>query len=318
MAAILLCLIQACSSARPAGAVSSTPSGSWQSPLYQSHELVGKIWLGRENRFIDQAALDVYLAGHPAVLLGEKHDNPDHHRLRLELLSALLDDTPRLLVMEMMAPQQQRALTTLGSGAASGADNSALPMRLDWDTDGWPWQYYGPVVQLALRTQTTVLAGNISADDVMQIYRNETASALDNPLRQTQIDQLYRDIDSSHCGMLPESQFPAMVRIQQARDQQMADALMAQIETVEQRVLLAGNYHIRKDLSVPNYLPDDVAAVSVAFLEVDPAQQTPEAYLQGFSGQAAYDVVWFTPAVDANDYCAGMTATNGSSSRSDN
>lgn len=318
MAALLLCLTQACSSSQPPAAASSTQSITWQSPRYQSHELVGKIWLGRENRFIDQATLNGYLAEQPVLLLGEKHDNPDHHRLRLELLTALLDDTPRLLVMEMMAPEQQQALATLTPGAGPQADPSALPTLLNWDTEGWPWQYYGPVVQLALRTQTTLLAGNISADNVMQIYRDESASALENPLRPAQIDQLYRDIDSSHCGMLPESQFPAMVRIQQARDQQMADALMAQIDTVEQRVLLAGNYHIRKDLSVPNYLPDDVAAVSVAFLEVDPMQETPEAYLQGFSGQAAYDVIWFTPAVDAGDYCAGMTATNGSSSRSDN
>jgi uncharacterized iron-regulated protein len=64
-----------------------------------------------------------------------------------------------------------------------------------------------------------------------------------------------------------------MVRVQQARDYSMAQSMAAPDDS-EIAVLVAGNYHARQDLGVPNYLlakhnnlsRDDI--VSIAFMEV--------------------------------------------------
>ncbi|MEX2335561.1 MAG: ChaN family lipoprotein, partial [Pseudohongiella sp.] len=212
------------------------------------------------------------------LLLGEKHDNPDHHRLRLELLRAvLLPDGRSQVVLEMMERSQQVAIDTLVAGKLP-SDDTALTARLDWDTEGWPWVLYGPVVKLALQRDASMRAGNINRSEVMQIYSNSEDGEAIRGLNTEQLAQLERDIDSSHCGMLPPGQFPAMVRVQQARDKRMADALMSGIDRFDQAILLAGNYHIRHDLGVPNYLDHQLdhqisePPLSIAFLEVDPDQ----------------------------------------------
>lgn len=283
----------------------------WQSPLHQAHDLVGKIWLAGQDRFIARDELLIYLQQSPMLLMGEKHDNPDHHRLRLALLhDVLLPDGRSQVVLEMMQQAQQAQIDALTT-TAPPADRTTLASELAWDNEGWPWHFYGPAVMLALERDAGLRAGNINSSDVMQIYRDTDADSKRQPLGAEQLAQLERDIDSSHCDMLPPDQFPAMVRVQQARDQAMADALRSGPDAVEQRILLAGNYHIRHDLGVPNYLDEDTTPkpFSVAFLEVDPGRSSPEEYLQQFSATLAYDVIWFTPALRQDDYCADMRAS---------
>lgn len=280
----------------------------WKSPLHQDHPLVGKIWLSAQMQFIPRDELQALLQQNPLLLLGEKHDNPDHHQLRLSLLDSLLSAAgPSLIVMEMMQRGQQPRIAALADSTLD-TDLSALAERLAWDDEGWPWQFYGPAVALALQRGASLVAGNIDSSEVMTIYR-DTSATMTQRLDAQQLAQLHLDIDSSHCGMLPAEQFPAMVRVQQARDQQMAAALMSGADAFARRILLAGNYHIRHDLGVPNYLDAQTPPLSVAFLEVDPALDDPVDYLQQFSDTAAYDVVWFTPALRQDDYCAEMRAT---------
>jgi len=87
---------------------------------------------------------------------------------------------------------------------------------------------------------------------------------------------------------------------------------MAAPDDRETAVLVAGNYHARQDLGVPNYLlakhnnlsRDDI--VSIAFMEVQPNEENPESYLQRYSDVVAYDYVWFTPVISEEDYCASL------------
>lgn len=306
---ILLLAVMALTSAACTSPAAQTGS-PWQSPLHQNHQLAGRIWLTAQERFISRDELLTHLQQSRLLLLGEKHDNPDHHRLRLALLhDLLLPDGRALLVLEMMQRAQQAQIDSVSNGALADATN--LATELAWDHEGWPWHFYGPAVMLAMERGAGLRAGNINSSEVMQIYRDTGTGNNQQPLTAEQLTQLERDIDSSHCGMLPSSQFPAMVRVQQARDQAMADALMSGPDAILQRILLAGNYHIRHDLGVPNYLDDSNTdrPLSVAFLEVDPEHDLPGSYLQQFSETAAYDVIWFTPALTQDDYCAGMRSS---------
>jgi uncharacterized iron-regulated protein len=264
--------------------------------------------MAAQQRFVSREELLTRLQQSPVLLLGEKHDNPDHHRLRLLLLEPLLlSSDSALLVLEMLNRGQQAHIDTLATDSLP-PEGPALAEHLAWNEEAWPWQFYGPAVSLARQRGAQLRAGNIDDSDVMAIYR-DTRPASPQTLAAEQLAQLERDIDSSHCGMLPAEQFPAMVRVQQARDQQMADALTADPDRFDRRILLAGNYHIRHDLGVPNYLPEQMSApLSVAFLEVDPEHDVPTDYLQQFSDIAAYDVIWFTPALRPDDYCADMRA----------
>ena len=144
-----------------------------------------------------------------------------------------------------------------------------------------------------------------------RVYGEPTPAEIAAVLDETVMEKLYEDIDASHCGLLPQSQFPAMVRVQQTRDHRMAMQL-GEPAAGKAAVLIAGNFHVRHDLGVPNYLlkqnsglnRDDI--ISLAFLEVQPGETDPAVYLEQFSQLPAYDFLWFTPAVTAEDYCDSL------------
>ena len=105
---------------------------------------------------------------------------------------------------------------------------------------------------------------------------------------------LLAQIRESHCQLLPESQLPAMLAVQQQRDRRMAEALLA---AAQPAMLLAGAYHVRRDVGVPLHLADlGGPAARVLILTEAGREVTAE--------QADY--VWYSAAVEEQDYCASL------------
>jgi uncharacterized iron-regulated protein len=281
----------------------------WQSLLYTEHVLVGMIWDSQADKYIAADELLTRIEGGGYLLLGEKHDNPDHHALQLRVLDHVLQtDNVSAVSFEMMSSEQQPLLLDLSLSPQSSLEQ--INEYLQWDA-GWNWDYYGPLLHSVIQADVLINAANISNEEMMQVYGAPTAAEIEGVLDEQTMVALEKDIDESHCGMLPESQFPAMVRVQQARDFAMASSLALNTEQ-QLQVLVAGNYHIRRDLGVPNYLLnrqsslEESQIVSLAFMEVDKASNDPADYLQQFGSVKAYDYIWFTPAVSDEDYCASL------------
>ena len=306
MVAFAHCLLPLQVSAQLAG------SSPWQSELYIDHELIGRIWDSRRGQFVTDAELWDTILESSYVLLGEKHDNPDHHALQLRILQALISvDNVDKLTMEMLDSTASENLDAFLETPFESEE--ALKNFLNWDDQGWSWAYYGALIQAAHRAGVPVTAGNLAAETVMQIYSSPTATEIEAVLDAEVMSRLLADIDESHCGLLPESQFPPMVRVQQTRDNTMARSLLLdEEENHGLAVLITGNYHARKDLGVPNYLIAQHPGLewsdilSLAFLEVVSGEMDPRAYLDQFSDRSAYDFIWFTPAVSNADYCDSM------------
>ena len=282
----------------------------WQSQLHIEHALVGMIWDSQGDEFIAEDELLARIEGVSYLLLGEKHDNPDHHALQLRALDHVLrTDNVATVSFEMMSSEQQPLLRNLSLSPQSSLEQ--INEYLQWDNDGWNWTYYGPLLRSAIQADVLINAANISNEEMMQVYGAPTTAKIEGVLDEQTMAALERDIDESHCGMLPESQFPAMVRVQQARDFAMAASLASNTQQ-QLQVLIAGNYHIRRDLGVPNYLLnrqsnlEESQIVTLAFMEVDGASNDPTDYLQQFGSVKAYDYIWFTPAISGEDYCASL------------
>ena len=71
-------------------AVSACSVTSWKSTFGRNHPLTGRIWDVSSAGFIDRQNLFIRLARADFVLLGERHDNPDHHLLQAEVLRSLI------------------------------------------------------------------------------------------------------------------------------------------------------------------------------------------------------------------------------------
>ncbi|WP_324733320.1 ChaN family lipoprotein [Pseudomonas paeninsulae] len=286
IAGLLLFLLAGCQASLP-------PLPAWQSPEGREHAELGQIVELRSGQRLTPQQLLARLAPAPHVLVGERHDNPDHHALQLWLLQALAARRAQgSLLLEMLTADQQGKVDTVRARLAAGQQVADLPAALAWQR-GWDWLLYGPIVQHALAQPYPMLAANLQRSDVLQIYRQRPALSGSASTAQSVQEALLTQIRVSHCDQLPESQMPAMLAVQQQRDRRMAEALLA---APPPSLLLAGVYHVRRDLGVPLHLSDlgDKAASLVLILaEVGTLVSAAEA-----------DFVWYTPALPERDYCA--------------
>jgi len=284
----------------------------WQSPLYQDHALTGRILHTASGQFVTEAELTMAISRAHFLLLGEKHDNPDHHQLQKMLLARLYNQQQVASVsVEMLDASTDPQLQELLPRSVANLDE--LRSALDWDEEGWDWSFYGPILLDAVQQQVPLRSANLTAAEVGEVYGQLLEPHIEAALDAQAMEQLKAEIDRSHCNMLPASQFPAMVRVQQSRDYRMAQSLASEAPPQGQlRVLLAGNFHVRRDLGVPNYMPlvspetDSEQVLALAFLEVAPGEEVAMNYLEAFSDVTPFDYVWFTPAVTSEDYCAAF------------
>src|SRR5512140_2306691 len=97
------------------------PTVTWYSPIGRHHPLAGQIWSTRESKFVHRADLVLALAQSKMVLLGEQHDNVDHHRMQAALVRAMADAGRHpAILFEMIDTDDQAKLD-----AALAADRSS-------------------------------------------------------------------------------------------------------------------------------------------------------------------------------------------------
>lgn len=276
---------------------SAPPLPEWQSPEARQHADLGVIRDLRSGATLTPQQLLERLAEAPRVLVGEQHDNPDHHALQLWLLQALEGRrTQGSLLLEMLNPDQQAKVDGVHARIRSGAGEGGLESTLAWQKN-WDWSMYGPIVRHALAQPYPLLAANLDRSEIMRIYGEQpTLSGAASTTAKVQ-EALREQIRESHCGLLPESQFPAMLAVQQQRDRRMAERLLA---APQPALLFAGAFHVRRDLGVPLHLADLGAGEGSAVLILAEAGKTVE------PGSADY--AWYTAALPAKDHCAELRA----------
>jgi uncharacterized iron-regulated protein len=294
------------------------PVGQWSAAHGRSHPLTGRIWETASERFVDTTALTDALGRARFVLLGEKHDNPDHHRIQAWVVGRMIAHGRRpTVVFEMFSSDQQSRLARYL--ARPGADAAGIGDAVGWKKTGWPnWRHYAPIAQAALDGGAPIAAGNLPRSLVRKIAR-KGLDALDggrvaalglNVAPPASLESRMRQsIRASHCNQLPERMVGPMVQAQRARDAAMAKTTAGDASgaTFDGAVLIAGGEHVRTDYGVPWHLrrskdADSIAAVGL--IEVDDDRLTPAAYRARFgAGKLPFDFVWFTPRVDDENPC---------------
>lgn len=293
-------------------------SDGWRSTLYLDHPLAGRIWDVKRGRFVDEAELLRALEAARFVVLGERHDQEDHHRLQARLVRELTRGGRKpALAFEMLDVGQQAAVDA--SLARAPRDADALALAVDWAHSGWPdWALYRPVFAAGLEAGLPIVAANLPRAQVREIVKrgpNALPSELrarldlDTPLPEDVARDMREEQDQAHCGQLPQEMLGPMVQAQRARDAHLADRLLA-ADTGDGGILITGNGHARTDRGVPSHLArraPEKAVASVGLLEVAPEAPAPKDYAASFTaGALPFDYVWFTPAAPQEDPCAPL------------
>jgi len=246
----------------------------------------------RTGQALTEQQLVERLAMASRVIVGEQHDNRDHHQLQLWLLQDLGERrTQGSLLLEMLTPSQQSRVDAVRQASPPPAD---MPAALAWQP-GWDWNLYGPIVEFAVQQPYPLLAANLDDGEVRSTYATPPSLSGSHANAASVKATLLEQISESHCGLLPATQMPAMLAVQQQRDRRMAERLFA---APAPALLLAGAYHARKDVGVPLHGLDLGESDRPAVLML--AEQGNEVTA------AMADYVWYTPAQPAKDYCAQM------------
>lgn len=268
----------------------------WQLSEGLDDPSVGQIIESSTGRVLAPQELVQRLGEASRVLVGEKHDNADHHALQQWLLRALERQREQgSVLLEMLVPSQQARVQNLQRRLLAGELIDNPPRELAWQS-GWGWSLYGPLVMERLRQPAPLLAANLDRAEIMAIYAQAPALPAGRSTVAYVQQALLEDIRESHCGLLPESQLPAMLAVQQQRDRRMAERLR---QAPTPSLLLAGAFHVRKDLGVPLHLADLGEPEPVVLILAEAGSGVP-------AGQADY--VWYTPATPPEDYCASLRA----------
>ena len=197
----------------------------------------------------------VRLAAAQRVIVGEKHDNPAHHRIEHWLVENLPRQRPQgSVLMEMLVPGQQAPVDAVKRALQAGEvlSSEQVKQRIAWQA-GWDWALYGGVVMAAIQAPYPLLSANLSRDEIMAFYRHPQFPS--GP-RSTQpaVQQALADlIRQAHGGKIDAPRLNAMLAIQQQRDRRMAQRLLA---APAPALLIAGGYHAARDLGVPLHMQD--------------------------------------------------------------
>ena len=291
------------------------------------HPLVGTIWDARERRFVARTALESACARADFVLVGEVHDNPEHHRFQLELLAAIVRAGRRPAVaMEQFDRDHQAALDRARIERPGDAEH--LADAAQFDRRGWHWPFYEPIVAAALRDDLPLVAANLSRRDGFAVVERgydalgKSVAAhlgLAQPFGAAQAAAMEAAVRYGHCGKLPEKVVPRMAEAQRARDAVMADALLAR--AAAGAVLISGNGHARRDLGVPLHLAaraPERSVLAVGIVEVVEDRVRAEDYVVPAAGEAPqFDVAVFTPRTERADPCVGFAPRGGAAPQHD-
>lgn len=236
------------------------------------------------------------------VILGEVHDNADHHLRQADWVSGM---GLRAVVFEMLDDDQAAVAN------AGWPDIESLGAALGWDKSGWPeFSIYAPIFenlsgsriygaavprQVARTAMQNGLAASFSGD--------AAKFGLDRPLPEAQQQEREAFQQIAHCNALPEDLLPKMVDIQRLRDAELARvALLALAETGGPVAVITGNGHARKDWGMAVY----IAAVSPETRVFSLGQSE-----DGNAPEGTFDLVLDAPSVDRDDPCEAFLKSRG-------
>ena len=299
----------------------------WQTRENAASPLTGRIWNTSRQTWATPDELRRAVAAAHFVLLGETHDNPDHHRLQAALLQAVVDAGRRPSVaFEMLDLDQQPALSRfLAQHPANGA---GLGAAVDWAESGWPaWSVYQPIADVALAAHLPIVAANLPSATVKAVAltgydaldpARVKALGLRQPWPRARTDTMLQEIYLSHCELLPKAALGGMVKAQRTRNAIMAMRLHRNA-SADGAVLIAGAGHVRTDFGVPLELRrDDPAAdsLSVAMIETRPGKTAPTDYAAAYNvPRLPFDYVLFTPGATRTDPCVALKKRFGGAAR---
>lgn len=256
--------------------------------------LAGRIWNTQSEQFVElEHILDQLPAG-SWLLLGETHENMDHHRVETEIIEYLATQSKLGTVgLEMAHTEQQTLLDSAMRG-----EIEITPENLAWQK-GWPWEWYEAPVSSALKLAKRVVAGDLTREVKMQAYMD---TSLEVPASAEYKEFMLNLLFESHCGQMPKSQLSNMLNVQYSRDRAMLNTIQANTDPNQVNLFLAGTVHARDDLGIPYWQPE-LNSTSVLMIAAQASSDPRDYYPDSYTQVPAAKYLLFTPSYSYQSGC---------------
>jgi uncharacterized iron-regulated protein len=200
------------------------------------------------------------------VYLGETHDSQADHQAQLEIITALHQKHPNIVIaMEMFQRPFQEVIDQYLQGQMSEAE---LVQQSEYETRwGFPWELYAPIMQFAKENQMPVLALNTPSEVTRKVARQglesltETEQQYIPPFSEIRTDNsAYRQLIQSSfeqhqsAGHGSSADFDRFFLAQVLWDETMAETIaeFVKINPDALVVVLAGQGHIIYGYGIPS------------------------------------------------------------------
>ncbi|MBF0177665.1 MAG: ChaN family lipoprotein [Magnetococcales bacterium] len=268
------------------------------------------------------------------IYLGEKHDNPEHHRLQMHIIQDLVKAGRRpALGFEFFTRAQTSWLQDFSVGVPSpmgrsGAENSldrdgeVLRERLGWK-DRSEWAFYYPMLVWARQQKLSIFGADlprglrfrltrVGLEGLSPVERHLIPSTgfVHEDYRQLMLKQL----SDAHCGVAPPALLDRLYATWVARNDTMATSitlLLKELPVTEPVVMILGAGHVAHGMGVMDrvaHLNPGLRQFNLGFKEVSvsPSEADLARYRQPvvvgktrFLPEHAY--LWLTPPAPAAD-----------------
>lgn len=220
-------------------------------------------WATGAGRPLETAGVIASAARAPAVLLGEHHDSPEHHRWQLQTIAAIHARNPDIAIgLEMFPRRVQPALDRWTAGQLGEAE---FLRESDWDRVwGYPADLYLPILHFARMNRIPLVALNVERALVSRTAKEGWAAippaereGVGDPARPTDayLERLSEAMAAHGPGERQSTGFQRFVEAQSVWDRAMAERIAETRRSTGRTVVaLMGMAHAERRNGVPHQL----------------------------------------------------------------
>lgn len=278
----------------PVPGMKPSPSLDEPGPLAEAWRRPFLLLDGRTGARLDTAALEDRLTAARVIYVGEKHDEPSHHQVQLEVLHRAKRKGSVAIGLEMVQRPFQAALDAF---LATG-DETALRTGVQWkDRWGFDFRLYRPIFFYAKNHGLRLVALN-AKKELSRAVAKEGVQSLDPQARESlpkldlthtthraRLRLIWAQHVAPHGGMAFEHFYAAQV----VWDETMADSVARALEEREapdRIVVLAGAGHVRYGEGIPQRAARRGATPSLTILPLELGEAA------NLVGSGVADILW--------------------------
>lgn len=180
------------------------------------------------------------------LLVGELHDDFRHHLAEILLIKTLSKYKNLDVAFEMLGSDKQKYVDNIDRNISSNDVMKAVKWDKSWDK-----KYYRGVLEAAFY-KAHIKCANLSDDEIRLIFAGAQPIKGTVSTAKSVQDAIAKLVSGAHSAA-DDQTLRKLVQAQQYKDRRMADVVN---KSANLAILIAGRYHVQKDVGVPLHLID--------------------------------------------------------------